>query len=124
MSVTSLLCLTVLSPIVLPEAQAGRRANRFAAIAYSPLTGRYGYATGAGCLADADVLALANCRAPDAQIWAWVENGWVALARSREGLFVTYGVSTRSLAEAEAIALRGCAQTGCPGVILAWAASR
>ena len=40
--VTLLICLTCLSPVTLPAAQAGYRVNRFAAIAYSPLTGRYG----------------------------------------------------------------------------------
>jgi hypothetical protein len=54
---------------------------------------------------------------------AWVENGWVVFARTRNGAAIGYGVSTRSLAEAENIALYGCSRNGCPGVILAWAAS-
>jgi hypothetical protein len=97
--------------------------GHFAAIAYSPQTGRYGYTSGAACLADAEAGAVANCGVWDARVVVWVENGWAAFARSPDGSAFGYGVSTRSLAEAEGIALRGCAQNGCPGYIVAWAAA-
>jgi hypothetical protein len=93
--VTLLLSLTVFSSVALPAAEAGCRVNRFAAIAYSPLTGRYGYTSGAFCLADATAGAIANCCAPDARVVVWVENGWAAFARSRNGTAISYGVSTR-----------------------------
>jgi hypothetical protein len=118
---TLLTCLTLSSSVTVSAAQAGYGVNRFAAIAYSPLTGRYGYFSGALCRADAEAAAILNTGACDARVLAWVENGWVVLARSSNG--IGYGVSTRSLAQAEAIALLGCARDGCPGVILAWAAS-
>jgi hypothetical protein len=119
--VWSFLSLTALVAVSSP-AQAGPCVNHFAAIAYSPQTGRYGYAAGA-CLADAEAGAVANSRACDARVVVWVENGWSAFARSPDGAAYGCGVSTRSLAEAEAIALRGCARGGCPGRIVAWAAS-
>lgn len=101
----ALLTLAAAQP---PRAEADPCSHRFAAIAYSPCTGRYGYAFGQGCRAEADAEAVANCGAADARPVAWVENGWVALARSCNGPAISCGWSTRSLAEAKAIALRGC----------------
>ena len=101
-----------------PQAQAGFCQHRFAAIAYSACTGRYGYTSGRTCMADAKSEAIANCGARDARVVACVENGWVALARAPIGSAYGYGWSTRSLADAEAIALRAC-----PGYVAVWAAS-
>jgi serine/threonine-protein kinase len=111
----ALLALAAARP---PRAQADPCVPRFAAVAYSECTGRYGYTYGKACLADAEAGALANCGARDARIVGWVENGWVALARSPQGSAYGFGWSTRSLAEAEAIALRAC-----PGYIAVWTAS-
>jgi hypothetical protein len=119
----ALLSVVTLLAVDSPAAQASFGVNRFAAIAYSPQTGRYGFTSGATCLPDAEARAIANCGACDARIVVWAENGWAAFARSPNGSAVGYGVSTRSLAEAEAIALRGCALNGFPGSIIAWAAS-
>jgi hypothetical protein len=119
--VWSLICLSALLAVS-PLVRAGPCASRFAAIAYSAQTGRCGYAAGAR-LADAEAGAVANSCARDARVVAWVENGWAAFARSPDGAAYGCGVSTRSLAEAEAIALRGCARGGCPGCVVAWAAS-
>jgi len=119
----SLTSLVVLGTVALPRAQAGPGGNRFAAIAYSEQTGRYGYVYGRACLADAQAGAIANCGAPDAHVVIWVQNGWVALARSPNGAAYGCGWSTCSLADAEATALRGCALHGCPGIIAAWASS-
>ncbi len=120
--VSSILSLNVLMAVNPPAVEAGCRVNHFAAIAYSPLTGRYGYASGATSLLAAKAVAIANCGACDARVMVWVENGWAAFAVSPNGA-VGYGVSARSLAQAEAIALSGCALSGCPGGIVAWAAS-
>jgi Domain of unknown function (DUF4189) len=79
---------------------------------YSPQTGRYGYTSGAACLPDSEAGAVANSGACDAQVVLWVADGWAAIARSPDGSASGYGLSTRSLAEAEAISLRGCAQSG------------
>jgi hypothetical protein len=75
------------------------------------------------CLPDAAAGAVTNCGACDARVVVWVGNGWAAFARSPDGSGFGYGVSTRSLADAEAIALRGCARGGHPGCIVATAAS-
>ena len=115
--------LAMLAAVGPPAAQASPCGNHFAAIAYSPQTGRYGYSSGAACLANAEAGAVANSGACDARVVVWVEDGWAAFARSPNGSAYGYGVSTRSLAEAEAIALRGCALNGCPGCIVARAAS-
>jgi hypothetical protein len=117
-----LLSLTALAGVNPPRAEAGPGGCHYAAIAYSEQTGRFGYAYGRTCLADARAAALANCHAPGARVVACVENGWVALARGVHGAY-GYGWSTRSLGEAEAIALRGCASRGSPGVIAVWASS-
>jgi serine/threonine-protein kinase len=113
-AVLSLVALAAVNP---SRAEAGS-SDRFAAIAYSECTGRYGYTFGCGCLADAEAGAVANCGAPDARVVGCVENGWVALARSPNGSAYGYGWSTCSLADAEATALRSC-----PGYIAVWAAS-
>jgi hypothetical protein len=118
-----LVSLVSFSFVTLPEVQADCPVTRFAAIAYSPLTGRYGYASGATSLADAATNATVNCGATDAQVVAWVQNGWTAFARGADGRTFAYGVSTTSLAGAENMALRGVQRNGRPGVVVAWAAS-
>jgi Domain of unknown function (DUF4189) len=124
--VLSLFCLAlaVSAIVAFSRAQANPIGDRFAAIAYSGQTGRYGYAYGRTCLADAESAAVANCAACDARVVIRVENGWVALARGVNGTAYGVGWSTRSLADAEGIALQGCAQRGCLGYIAAWAQSR
>jgi hypothetical protein len=66
---------------------------------------------------------MANCGAPDARVVVWVENGWVALAIGENG---AYGDawSTRSLADAEALARQYCAQNGGPCPTMVWAGAQ
>lgn len=54
--------------------------DTYAAIAYSPSTGKYGYASNYGSRWAAETAALRNCAAKDAQIVTWVNNGFCALA--------------------------------------------
>src|SRR5579862_6346578 len=54
--------------------------DTYAAIAYSPSTGSYGYAYNYGSRGSAETAALRNCKAPDARIVTWVNNGFCALA--------------------------------------------
>ena len=94
-------------------------ADFFAAIAYSPSTGRYGYATGCDSQGQAERRALRACATDDAEIEIWVEDGWAALAVDKDGNFAT-GWSTNSRGEAERIALGG---VGKGKRILCWVAS-
>ncbi len=91
----------------------------FAAIAYSPATGSFGFWHGAGSRADAENGALDSCNGEDRRVVVWVENGWAALATNNDGGW-GYGWSTNSREEAENNALDGAG----PGSrILCWVAS-
>ena len=54
--------------------------DSFAAIAYSPATGKYGFAYDLRSRAAAEKAALENCKAEDARVVAWVNDGFCALA--------------------------------------------
>jgi serine/threonine-protein kinase len=54
--------------------------DSYAAIAYSPSTGAYGYGYNYGSRWSAEAAALRNCKADDARIVTWVNNGFCALA--------------------------------------------
>jgi hypothetical protein len=120
--VCALASLLVLTTVHLSPAKADDPGGKFAAIAYSEQSGRYGYAYGCTCLPDAQNNAVANCGAADAHVVVWVENGWVALAVGDNG---AYGDawSTSSVAEAEAIALQNCSQYGGNAHIAVWASA-
>lgn len=80
-------------------------ADRYAAIAYSPQTGAYGYSYNAGSRSSAERSALNRCRARDARVVVWVKNGWAALARNRYGAWGT-AWSSRSKSHATDLARR------------------
>jgi hypothetical protein len=61
----------------------------YAAIAFSKSTGEYGYGWGQWSLGAAERIALDNCKAKDAEIVAWVEDGFAALAIGEDD--TTYG---------------------------------
>src|SRR4051812_5573035 len=73
----------------LPQPAAGQQAqDRYAAIAYSPATGRYGYCSQhAGRLEDAKACALKQVNAADARVVIWARNAWCALARGDNGAY-------------------------------------
>src|SRR5205823_212946 len=54
--------------------------NTYAAIAYSPAMGNYGYGYNYGSRTAAEAAAIRNCKADDARIVTWVNNGFCALA--------------------------------------------
>ena len=65
------------------------RGDTYAAIAYSPKTGKYGYAYGQSTRDIAEGIAKRHCKVDDARVVTWVHNGWCALAVGEKG---TYGV--------------------------------
>ena len=71
------------------------RGDTYAAIAYSPATGNYGYAYNHGSRSSAEAAALRNCNGDDARIVTWVHNGFCALAlgddRSKWGVGWSFG---------------------------------
>jgi hypothetical protein len=69
--------------------------DTYAAIAYSPTTGKYGYAYNHGSRWAAQTAALRSCKADDARIVTWVHNGFCALALGDDvsawGIGYSYG---------------------------------
>ncbi|MBC8871217.1 MAG: DUF4189 domain-containing protein [Planctomycetes bacterium] len=54
--------------------------ERYAAIAYSPSTGKYGYSHGSSSRCSAERAALGHCPEKDVRILAWTRNAWCVLA--------------------------------------------
>lgn len=83
-------------------------ADRFAAIAYSPATGRTGWSHSYSDLGDAETAATNACNETDAVIVAWSKNAWCSLAVADDG---SYGWSWgNTQEEAETAALAGCTE--------------
>ena len=59
--------------------------DRFAAVAFSSATKRYGYSYNCRSTERAKELALSNCGAADARVVAWSKNGYIAIARGYRG---------------------------------------
>jgi hypothetical protein len=64
-----------------PALQAA--SDRYAAVAFSPITGRYGYGNGYATKGEAISRALRECGRSDAAT-AWCRNEWIALAVSNQ----------------------------------------
>jgi hypothetical protein len=64
--------------------------DTYAAVAFSPSTGKYGYAWNYRSRSAAEQVALSQCKAADAKIVGWVKGGWLALAIGEEN---AYGVA-------------------------------
>jgi hypothetical protein len=92
--------------------------DRYAAIAYSPATGKYGYCYGWDSRAGAERDALARCKAADARILAWAKNSYCALALGKDGAYAAAWGPT--LGQAKANALRECGKYGTGGRIVQW----
>lgn len=111
----NLIALTLLLALAsLMSAYAARaetieiNANSFAAVAYSPATGRYYYAHNYSSRAEAEQHALRGLNAWDGRIAGWVKGGFFALAVSYDGGWRTgwsYGEGA-SNGDAAAYALR------------------
>lgn len=72
----------------------------FAAIAYSPSTGKWAYTSGCQDLATAQNNALDRVGTIDARLAIWVENGYAALAKTAAGRYA-WAWSATSRADAE-----------------------
>ena len=66
----------------------------YAAIAYSPSTGRYGYSHGQSCRRRAECVARAHCKADDARTVVWCHGAWCALALGKDSQAYGYGWSS------------------------------
>jgi uncharacterized protein DUF4189 len=84
--------------------------DTYAAIAYSPDTGHYGYAAGFSSRAAAEVEALSQCEGDDAQVVVWGRNAYVALAVSDNGPYGYAWGSTEAIARR--IAIQNCRDYG------------
>jgi hypothetical protein len=86
----SLLSLMGLSAVSNPaRAEVQIDFDTYAAVAYSPSTGKYGYAWNWRSRGKAEAVALANCKEADAKVVGWVKAGWLVLAVSDDN---AYGV--------------------------------
>jgi hypothetical protein len=80
-----------------------------AAIAFSQSTGKIGYtAREARTEQHAKMLALRSAGAPDAKVWMWAQNEWVAIAVSDDNRGTAGFAHARSADEAQRMALRQC----------------
>ncbi|HVS36794.1 MAG TPA: DUF4189 domain-containing protein [Gemmataceae bacterium] len=103
-------------------APASARADKFAAIAYSPSTGAYGYAYGKACRDEAERTALGYCKGADARILVSCEDSCAALAVGDNGVYGYATADTRR--EAERLAIQKCLDAGgCNPRIRCWANS-
>ncbi|MCA9012552.1 MAG: DUF4189 domain-containing protein [Planctomycetaceae bacterium] len=81
--------------------------NAFAAIAYSPKTGKYGYSYEYDTRSAACQEARRHCQEQDVQIVASVANGYCALAVGTDGHGTGFGSTP---AQARSMALRECSK--------------
>ncbi|HEX3150365.1 MAG TPA: DUF4189 domain-containing protein [Gemmataceae bacterium] len=98
-------CVKYVAAAMMLFAVATSARADFAAIAYSPSTGSWGYAAGYGSRSDAEVIAKSRCQGADARPVVWVQNGWAALAIGDNGVR-GWGWSGSSLAEAKKLAIQ------------------
>jgi hypothetical protein len=98
-----------------PGFTPGPDVGRYAAIAYSPSTGKHTHATGLTSLDNVKRLALARCGARDARVIVWVKSGCCALAVGRGGVYAGRGPSPL---EARMMALRACRSHGSAGSVV------
>jgi hypothetical protein len=61
--------------------------DRYAAVAFSPSTGKYGYGWNCGSLGQAERIALSYCQEPDAKVISWVRFGWSVLVISEDDAY-------------------------------------
>jgi serine/threonine-protein kinase len=95
------------------------RADGYAAIAYSPSTGKWAYSNGCSCRAEAERMALRSCNACDAYICNWVRNGYAALAIGDHG-WTGFAWSGESRCAAENAAQCEVRKYDCGARILCW----
>src|ERR1700716_1848135 len=81
--------------------------DRYAAIAYSPKTGRWGYGANYATKSEAIARARRECGRPDART-NWCRNAWIALAVSDQSPGGWGSAWGETAAEAKAAAMREC----------------
>lgn len=93
---------------------ADHYSSRYAAIAYSQSTCRFGYSHGKRSRSAAECEATDRCRADDAQVVVWTRNKWCVLALGDDQQHYGYGWGS-SASRAKSIALRQVRErtTGC-----------
>jgi serine/threonine-protein kinase len=64
----------------------------YAAVAFSPSTGEFGYAWNHGSRSEAERVALSRCTEKDAKIIGWVNDGFMAVAIGEDN---SYGMGYR-----------------------------
>jgi serine/threonine-protein kinase len=104
--VRAILCLVLASALwLVGSAVAG--SDRYAAVAFSPSTGAYGYGNGYATKAEAIQRARRECGESDA-VTKWARNAWLALAVSGDG---GYGSGWGTTAgKAREMAVESCLQ--------------
>jgi hypothetical protein len=81
-----------------------RESDKFAAIAYSTTTGKYGFSFDFSNLSDARKRAVQQCKAKDARVVVWASNGYCALATGKDRKYGWGFGDTAAQAEAHALA--------------------
>lgn len=114
-TILGVLAMTLSTSFSMPgTAQSGTytySGNTYAAIAFSPATGKRACAYNYGSRASAERAALKTCGADDARIVTWANNGYCALALSDDNLYWGTGSSYgdgASNVEARNHALKQC----------------
>jgi serine/threonine-protein kinase len=90
-----------------PIKTPGGYKTYYAALAFSPSTGKYGYSHDWLARINAERVALKNCKADDARLLVVVGNGFCALALGDDKTAYGFGYAETE-AEAKKIALREC----------------
>jgi hypothetical protein len=91
---SALVGLLALAPAPKARADVVIDLDTYAAVAYSPSTGQYGYAWNFYSRSAAERVALVHCKADDARIVGWVQGGWLVLMigdNNAYGVGYTYG---------------------------------
>ena len=99
------LAVTVLTILLALGGSATAAPTRYAAVAYSPSTGAYGYANGYDTKEGAIARAKAECGESDA-VAKWARNAWLALAISADGGYGSGWATTA--AKARQMAIESC----------------
>jgi serine/threonine-protein kinase len=102
-TVPRFLVLLLLALALASSGSAPAAGNTYAAVAFSPSTGAYGYGNGFRSKEEAIERAEIECGEPDA-IVKWCRNSWIALAVSSDGGYGWSWASTAGRARARAVA--------------------
>jgi hypothetical protein len=81
---TVYLAIALIGFSIAPAGAISVSSNSYAAIAYSPSTGKFAYSYDRRSRKEAEKEALEKCGAPDATIACWVNRGYAALALGKD----------------------------------------